>query len=640
MHSHYSHSHSHSAFGRAADMVVAPRGLTSELNALANATVQELSPYAHGLTGVDQTANYLFAAVLCVSLGGLCVLTLLFRWATMGNAHMRHLLTMSNPDRQVYWAQNHTSIWPKIKKHLLYAPLGRNRHNKEIQLSSAISIGTLPSRFHTLLLSVYLLSNVAYCLVLRWGAEDRGAVLAELRGRSGELAALNIIPTMLFAMRNNPLIPLLRVSYDTFNLLHRWCARVCAIESIIHTICYLVNVIDSVGYDGLKDNLATPSYAWGMVGTCAFTMIIIQAFSPLRHAFYETFLNLHRFLVMLGLIGVYVHLEKHNLPQTPYIKFVIILWGLEWLSRFVRVAYFNFSLKSGMSRAHIEALPGEACRVTFELARSWNYIPGSHVHIYFPTVGLWSSHPFSVAWAETKPRSAPLEIEMEKLPSWNMPKHQSVISHYKTQISDSDGPEVTHVSLIIRARSGMTRQLYERACASPNGIITLPGVMEGPYGGHEKLASYGTAVLFAGGVGITHCVGYVHRLLTQYSQGTCSTRRILLVWSVPTTEALEWARPWMDQILKMEGRKEVLRVQLFVTKPRNQNEVNSRTGTVQMFPGRCNPSTVLEKEVAEQVGAMGVVVCGPGAFADSVRAAVRKKVDVGNITFHEEAFTY
>jgi hypothetical protein len=213
---------------------------------------------------------------------------------------MWHLLTMSNPDRQVYWAQNHTSIWPKIKKHLLYAPLGRNRHNKEIQLSSAISIGTLPSRFHTLLLTVYLFSNIAYCLVLRWGAEDRGAVIAELRGRSGELAALNIIPTMLFAMRNNPLIPLLRVSYDTFNLLHRWCARVCAIESIVHTICYLVNVIDSVGYDGLKDNLATPSYAWGMVGTCAFTMIIIQAFSPLRHAFYETFLNLHRFLVMLG----------------------------------------------------------------------------------------------------------------------------------------------------------------------------------------------------------------------------------------------------------------------------------------------------------------------------------------------------
>jgi predicted ferric reductase len=640
MHSHNSHIQLHSAFSRAADMVLAPRGLTHDLGALANATVQELSPYAHGLTGVDQTANYLFAAVLCISLGGLCVLTLLFRWATMGNAHIRHLLTMSNPERQVYWAQNHSTLWPRIKKHLLYAPLGRNRHNKEIQLSSAVSIGTLPSRFHTLLLTIYLFSNIAYCLVLHWSLEDRAAVIAELRGRSGELAALNIIPTMLFAMRNNPLIPLLRVSYDTFNLLHRWCARVCAIESLVHTLCYLANVIDSVGFDGLKDNIATPSYAWGLVGTCAFTLVMIQAFSPLRHAFYETFLNLHRFLIMAALVGIYLHLEKHHLPQLAYIKLVIIMWGLEWFSRFVRVAYYNFSMKSGMTRVRVEALPGESCRVTFELARSWNYIPGSHVYVYFPTLGLWSSHPFSVAWAETKPKSAPLEIEMEKLPSWNVSKHQSVMPAYKTRISDKDTPEVTHVSLIIRARSGMTRSLYERACASSNGVISIPGAMEGPYGGHEKLASYGTAILFAGGVGITHCVGYVHRLLTQYNKGTCSTRRILLVWSVPTTEALEWARPWMDQILKMEGRKEVLRVQLFVTKPRNQNEVNSRTGTVQMFPGRCNPSTVLEKEVAEQIGAMGVVVCGPGAFADSVRAAVRKKVDVGNITFHEEAFTY
>lgn len=641
MHSHHLHSHLHSAFRRSAEMAVAPRGLTTELNSLANATVQELSPYAHGLTGVDQTANYLFAAVLCISLGGLCVLTLLFRWASMSGAHIRHLLTMSNPDRQVYWSQNQSSVWPKIKKHLLYAPLGRNRHNREIQLSSAISIGTLPSRFHTLLLTVYLFSNIAYCLVLHWDTEDHAAVIAELRGRSGELAALNIIPTMLFGMRNNPLIPMLRVSYDTFNLLHRWCARVCVIESVVHTICYLANVIESIGYDGLKDNLATPSYAWGMVGTCAFVLLVIQAASPLRHAFYETFLNIHRLLILLGLIGVYVHLEKHKLPQLPYIKLVIIFWALEWFTRFLRLTYYNFSVKTGMSKAYVEALPGEACRVTFELARSWHFTPGCHVHVYFPTIGLWSSHPFSVAWAETKPRSPPLEIEMEKLPSWNMPKHQSVVSHYKAAVvPDSDGPNVTHVSLIIRARSGMTRKLYERACASPSGMITLAGAMEGPYGGHEKLASYGTAVLFAGGVGITHCVGYVHRLLTQYSQGTCSTRRILLVWSVPTTEALEWARPWMDQILKMEGRKEVLRVQLFVTKPRNQNEVNSRTGTVQMFPGRCNPSTILEKEVAERIGAMGVVVCGPGAFADSVRAAVRKKVDVGNITFHEEAFTY
>lgn len=44
--------------------------------------------------------------------------------------------------------------------------------------------------------------------------------------------------------------------------------------------------------------------------------------------------------------------------------------------------------------------------------------------------------------------------------------------------------------------------------------------------------------------------------------------------------------------------------------------------------------------MAERIGAMGVTVCGPGAFSDSVRAAVREQVDVGNVDFVEEAFTY
>ena len=42
-----------------------------------------------------------------------------------------------------------------------------------------------------------------------------------------------------------------------------------------------------------------------------------------------------------------------------------------------------------------------------------------------------------------------------------------------------------------------------------------------------------------------------------------------------------------------------------------------------MYPGRCNPRVVLGREVERRVGAVGVTVCGPGAFADDVRDAVR-----------------
>jgi hypothetical protein len=96
----------------------------------------------------------------------------------------------------------------------------------------------------------------------------------------------------------------------------------------------------------------------------------------------------------------------------------------------------------------------------------------------------------------------------------------------------------------------------------------------------------------------------------------------------------------MDEILRMPGRRDVLRMHLFVTKPKSRAEVVSGTGTIQMFPGRCNPQLIVDREIHERVGAVGVTVCGPGAFSDSVRDAVRKRVEVGCVDFIEEAFTY
>ncbi|KAK8194148.1 hypothetical protein M8818_007335 [Zalaria obscura] len=666
MHLNDAHFHLHAAAGRSVlapdstSHIMAPRfaepaarGPVGDFGILANLTGEEnaaIEQFTQGLTGVDQGANYLYANVLTLTLVGLCVLTFMMRLGNMGTAHIRHLLTLSNPGRQSFWSRNQTSWWPKIKQHLLYAPLFKVRHNREIQLSSAVSIGTLPSRFHTLLLTVYIGTNIAYCCVLHY-KHEKAAILAELRGRSGELAILNMIPTILFALRNNPLIPILRVSFDTFNLLHRWAARVVTVEAIVHTAAYLANTLAAGGTKGLSISLSTSvSYMWGMVATVMLTLMVTLAFSPVRHAFYEIFINMHRVLALLAIIGTYIHIQAANLPQLPYLQLALAMWGFEWAARLYRIFYYNVSAKTGVTRVTVEALPAEACRVTFDLSRPFKFVPGSHVHAYLPSIGLWSSHPFSVAWVEHGARTPQLElgdVEMEKLPHFSLPsyhkKNPSTLTLPVPEIDLATAPKsqtVSRVSLVMRARTGMTRTLYNKAASSPTGQITMKGGLEGPYGGHESLSSYGTVILFAGGVGITHCVSYVAHLLREYNEGLCSTRKILLVWSVPNTEALEWARPWMDQILKMENRKEVLRIQLFITKPRNQNEVNSRTGTVQMFPGRCNPSTIVDKEVVDRVGAMGVVVCGPGAFADSVRDAVRKKVKVGSVSFIEEGFTY
>lgn len=628
MHSLHHHQNLHSRRVAYHPAQMAPRSDAVRMDMTPNHS-QPLDPaaYTHGLLGVEQGLNHIFENVLVVTFLGLCALTLVIRLANMGNAHLRHISVIGNPTQQAFWTNNHTRWWPALKRHLLLAPLWRNRHNREIQISSAVTVGTLPSRFHTLLLVTYVLSNVAYCLVLPYDRPETGSVLAALRGRTGGLAALNLIPTVLFALRNNPLIPILRVSYDTFNLLHRWTARMVVVEAVAHTVAWWLNTHEAAGWHGVAQSLAdTTSYRWGMVGTVVLLFVTVQAWSPLRHAFYETFVNVHRLLVALGLVGVFVHLDAHGLPQVPWLKLVFALWGLEWLARAARICYHNVSARS-VTRVTVEALPGEACRLTFDLVRPWTPRPGCHVHVYLPTVSLWASHPFSVAWTETQRPAPPAG---EKLPT----------AAGEPAALGRPADVETSVSLVVRARTGMTRTLFDRASAAPAGRLTTWGAAEGPYGGHEPLDSYGTLLLFAGGVGITHQVGRLRALLAGAAAGTAAARRVTLVWSVANTEALEWVRPWMDEVLRMEGRREILKILLFVTKPRSQREVASGTGSVHMFPGRCNPRTIVDREVGERVGAMCVTVCGPGAFADSVRSAARRRVQAGSVDFIEEAFTY
>lgn len=76
------------------------------------------------------------------------------------------------------------------------------------------------------------------------------------------------------------------------------------------------------------------------------------------------------------------------------------------------------------------------------------------------------------------------------------------------------------------------------------------------------------------------------KLVEGYAAGTVATRRITLVWVIQTPDHLEWIRPWMTEILAMEKRREVLKILLFVTRPKSTKEIHSPSATVQMFPGR------------------------------------------------------
>jgi len=321
-------------------------------------------------------------------------------------------------------------------------------------------------------------------------------------------------------------------------------------------------------------------------------------------------------LVILSIITIWYHLKLAGLPQIKLLYGIIAIWVAERATRVLRVVYRN----RGGTKALVEALPGNACRVTINLPRPWTFKSGQHAYLYMPSIGWLASHPFSIAWSEEVENLSDEKLAMNR---------QDILAMQQTSMS-----------FIIRARTGFTNKLFKKAEASPDGRFFTKCFAEGPYGGMHMMHSYGTVVLFAGGVGITHQVPHVRDLVAGYANGTVAVRKIVLVWIIQSPEHLEWIRPWMTSILAMDKRRDVLRIMLFVSRPRSTKEIHSPSATVQMFPGRPNIDTLIDKEMENQIGAMGVSVCGSGGLSDDVRRAVRVRQHAGNVDFVEEAFSW
>ncbi|KAH6636463.1 ferric reductase like transmembrane component-domain-containing protein [Chaetomium tenue] len=573
---------------------------------------------SHGSTEAD-VVNEMLSNYLLVVLGSISVVLLSWRLTMLLIRYVRTVTCLYN-DRQRYFAEG-SERYSWFKRNVQYAPILSKRHNREFQLSSALNVGTLPTRMQLVFLLGYFATNVAFCVMtIDYSGEFR-EVAGLVRNRTGYLAVMNMIPLFLMAGRNNPLITLLGMSFDTFNLLHRWLGRIVILEALAHTLAFLISSASASGWDGAFQTVfRVPYMMWGFIATCAFVVIGIQAASIFRHAYYETFKLFHIALAILSIIGLWYHLDLKKLPQLKYLYAVVALWVFDRLARLIRIGYRNIG--AGGTKTLVEALPGGACRVTVTMARPWAFKPGQHAYLYMPTVSFWQSHPFTVAWSEESDHHL---ADEEKLPV----RRQDILGAGKTTLS-----------FIIRGRTGFTGSLYNQASARPDGKMVTRCLVEGPYRGSSRLHSYGTVMLFAGGVGITQAVPHVRDLVAGFNNGTVATRKVIMVWTIQSPEHLEWIRPWMTEILGMERRREILRVMLFVSRPRSTKEIHSPSSTVQMFPGRPNIDTLLGHEMESQVGTMAVSVCGPGALSDEVRRAVRNRQYGGNLDFVEEAFSW
>ena len=181
-----------------------------------------------------------------VALVALVFVVFLWNSSVRISGYLRQIVNLNNETQRYFARGDSRMAW--LKEHIIYAPLFRTRHNREFQLSRAVNMGVLPSRFQTLVLMALVFLNVVFCVVNTPFSQPMKTVATLVRNRTGTMATINLIPLVILAGRNNPLIPLLGISFDTWNFFHRSLARIVVLESVAHVISWVVPKVQARKY--------------------------------------------------------------------------------------------------------------------------------------------------------------------------------------------------------------------------------------------------------------------------------------------------------------------------------------------------------------------------------------------------------
>ena len=83
-----------------------------------------------------------------------------------------------------------------------------------------------------------------------------------------------------------------------------------------------------------------------------------------------------------------------------------------------------------------------------------------------------------------------------------------------------------YIVLLVQVRSGFIKDLLFYAAANQPELLAL---VKGSFGQEIPLQEYGTALLFATGIGIAGQLPYVKHILEEHYQGKAKTQKVVLL---------------------------------------------------------------------------------------------------------------
>ncbi|KAI0112500.1 ferric reductase like transmembrane component [Nemania sp. FL0031] len=552
-------------------------------------------------------------------------------------------------------------LWSKLRQYLFLPALSGSRHLESLPGR----LGYVPSRMLSINIGIYVILNVVFSSVSFGNFQPNIAFLSwqfetceYVGNRTGTLSLVNTAIAILFAGRNNLLINLTGWSQTTFLTLHRWSARVATAQAIVHSIAYTVAYFEP-GYAGAAAyaaEAAMPFYWWGIIATIAYALAASLSILPLRMGAYDTFLLLHIGFSILALVGCWYHLVPHfglDYGYQVWLYLAFAFWSADRLARFVRLLYYN---RFG-SEAIIEAVPGcDVFQVTV-FPRTWAFGPGQHTFLYIPWIGagkFWENHPFSVAkWTHkaSSPAAVSETISLFGGSQKNVKLDDSLVEVSSRNANSTasntlalQAQKPASIQFLVRGHKGMTADLRKHMSLYAYGSsMNVSVYTEGPYAGHRatlqpfQLAD--TVLCIAGGIGITHVLGFIQEFVSANSQRSEETqsknklmrkaKRLILAWSAREMALIEHVR--QSFLVDCEGTE----YSFWCT-----GECSSEAKGDAVTPGRMDIASVIQSSV-ETGHQTTVLACGPGSMADEARQQVINCVGDGfKVDLVEEAFCW
>ena len=474
-------------------------------------------------------------------------------------------------------------------------------------------LGNAPTVGQSLYIALFVILNILFTAINYqpkwphpWYQSPWAESVALVFARTGVFAYIIAPLLFLFAGRNNILLWLTNWSHSTFILLHRWVARVFALQALLHSVLALVLYVQEGTY---ATNSQEPYWIWGIVATVCTVALLLTSVLCMRRTFYEAFLVIHIVLSVIVIVGIWYHaydLYAYLGAYEDWIYAIAAVWGFDRLARLVRIAI------AGPRRAVVTEIGTEYVRLDIKGIR-WGTDPGKHVYVYLPTLHPlrpWENHPFSVMPTVLLHPSG----LRQSVASWNLEQKSpgSDILELQTPSSKdgsreridiekrpraSPGDHANGLTLLVRKSKGITRALQTH-----KSLLTF---LEGPYPNNSttEVLRCDRLLLIGGGIGITALIPFA---LNHWNVKLC--------WSV--RESASCLVDELQTVLDELDDREI------------------RIGK------RLDMQDLLAREVDARWERVGVVVSGPGPMCDQARAAVVAAAKVGKTQFELDVEAY